>query len=146
MARRSRVGRIAKWTGLGLLLLILSAWAVSIRDCWAINMGDGHIRLTDGMLRYYQGFSLLPGLHRFDTQGELGFRLPKIRRDVISAEYGVPLWLPIFIVGSSIGWISYRDRRPGKDHCQTCGYDLTGNESGVCPECAAPVHTQEKIA
>lgn len=22
--------------------------------------------------------------------------------------------------------------------CQTCGYDLTGNVSGVCPECGAP--------
>jgi len=20
-------------------------------------------------------------------------------------------------------------------HCQTCGYNLTGNVSGVCPEC-----------
>jgi hypothetical protein len=24
-------------------------------------------------------------------------------------------------------------------HCQTCGYDLTGNQSGVCPECGALV-------
>jgi hypothetical protein len=24
-------------------------------------------------------------------------------------------------------------------HCQTCGYDLTGNESGVCPECGSEV-------
>jgi hypothetical protein len=22
-----------------------------------------------------------------------------------------------------------------KDHCRNCGYDLTGNESGRCPEC-----------
>ena len=26
------------------------------------------------------------------------------------------------------------DRQPG-NLCRTCGYDLTGNESGVCPEC-----------
>ncbi len=33
-----------------------------------------------------------------------------------------------------------RDRRrvpPG--HCRRCGYDLTGNKSGVCPECGAAV-------
>ncbi len=24
-------------------------------------------------------------------------------------------------------------------HCQTCGYNLTGNVSGVCPECGTPV-------
>ncbi len=23
-------------------------------------------------------------------------------------------------------------------HCASCGYDLTGNESGVCPECGVP--------
>ena len=29
-----------------------------------------------------------------------------------------------------------RRRRPG--HCPRCGYDLTGNVSGVCPECGRP--------
>jgi hypothetical protein len=28
-------------------------------------------------------------------------------------------------------------RRPGPGHCPSCGYDLTGNVSGVCPECGA---------
>ena len=28
-----------------------------------------------------------------------------------------------------------RDRRPPEGHCQTCGYNLTGNTSGRCPEC-----------
>jgi predicted Zn-ribbon and HTH transcriptional regulator len=23
------------------------------------------------------------------------------------------------------------------DHCATCGYNLTGNRSGICPECGA---------
>lgn len=30
----------------------------------------------------------------------------------------------------------YRATPPG--HCQSCGYDLTGNESGICPECGRP--------
>lgn len=29
-------------------------------------------------------------------------------------------------------------------HCQTCGYDLTENESGVCPECGADVPTTDE--
>jgi hypothetical protein len=28
-----------------------------------------------------------------------------------------------------------RARRRARGHCAVCGYDLTGNESGVCPEC-----------
>src|SRR4051794_21950994 len=30
-----------------------------------------------------------------------------------------------------------RRELPGR--CRGCGYDLTGNTSGVCPECGAPV-------
>jgi hypothetical protein len=30
---------------------------------------------------------------------------------------------------------SARRRRAGAGRCGACGYDLTGNESGVCPEC-----------
>ena len=28
--------------------------------------------------------------------------------------------------------------RPPRGHCRTCGYNLTGNTSGVCPECGTP--------
>ena len=34
--------------------------------------------------------------------------------------------------------IIYRPR-PKRGLCQTCGYDLTGNVSGVCPECGVEV-------
>lgn len=29
-------------------------------------------------------------------------------------------------------------------HCQNCGYDLTGNVSGVCPECGTAVEATER--
>src|SRR5262245_16110971 len=29
-------------------------------------------------------------------------------------------------------------RLNGKAHCSACAYDLTGNKSGICPECGAP--------
>ena len=31
-----------------------------------------------------------------------------------------------------------RDRRAATGHCPACGYNLTGNASGVCPECGTP--------
>ena len=51
-------------------------------------------------------------------------------------------WIPVMLlialaIPTAIFW--YRDRRPRKGHCLHCGYNLTGNESGVCPECAAAV-------
>jgi predicted Zn-ribbon and HTH transcriptional regulator len=32
-----------------------------------------------------------------------------------------------------------RRRRPRPGHCRSCGYDLTANASGRCPECGAAV-------
>jgi hypothetical protein len=49
---------------------------------------------------------------------------------------GVPLWIPFLLVAIPTAVLWYRDRRripPG--HCRNCGYNLTGNVSGICPEC-----------
>ena len=51
----------------------------------------------------------------------------------------IPLWTPFLacLVPSLIGW--FRNRKPPPGHCQDCSYDLTGNVSGVCPECGAKI-------
>lgn len=33
----------------------------------------------------------------------------------------------------------WRDRPFPSGHCRQCGYDLTGNVSGRCPECGTPL-------
>jgi predicted amidophosphoribosyltransferase len=38
-------------------------------------------------------------------------------------------------------WFADRRRIP-PGHCQKCGYDLTGNVSGICPECGTPVERE----
>ena len=52
-----------------------------------------------------------------------------------------PRWIGewILIAGAStilITWLSDARRR-GKGLCSHCGYNLTGNVCGVCPECGA---------
>lgn len=51
-------------------------------------------------------------------------------------EVVIPLWAPLMLVGLPTLWMlwSRRRRRP-PGHCVACGYDLTGNVSGRCPEC-----------
>jgi len=39
-------------------------------------------------------------------------------------------------------WLWYPSDRHSPGHCQTCGYDLTGNESGRCPECGTEVSVE----
>ncbi len=47
-----------------------------------------------------------------------------------------PLWSALAVAASAAlvcGWLDRRRYPPG--HCRRCGYDLTGNQSGRCPEC-----------
>ena len=39
----------------------------------------------------------------------------------------------------SLLYVSWCNRGLACWHCQTCGYDLTGNESGRCPECGTDI-------
>jgi hypothetical protein len=51
----------------------------------------------------------------------------------------IPLWIPFVIVATPTVLLWHRDRRLPPGHCQHCGYDLTGNVSGVCPECETAI-------
>ena len=47
----------------------------------------------------------------------------------------IPLWIPALLAGIPTFVLWRRHRRIPPGHCQACRYDLTGNTSGVCPEC-----------
>ena len=47
----------------------------------------------------------------------------------------VPLY-PFALVAALIAILCWHHFPPG--HCQKCGYNLTGNVSGICPECGEP--------
>jgi hypothetical protein len=55
----------------------------------------------------------------------------------------MPYFVPAIALGLLPGcWLAKRMLRPkGSDgaHCLSCGYNLTGNVSGVCPECGAQI-------
>jgi len=60
---------------------------------------------------------------------------------------GIPCWLavaifallPGFMIGQSAVGGLRRRLRALRGRCSKCGYNLTGNASGVCPECGAKV-------
>jgi len=65
-------------------------------------------------------------LVRGDRPGVFGFRL------------SIPL-LPVVLVMGVLAWrcVHLVHIRTSTTACLECGYDLTANESGVCPECGA---------
>jgi hypothetical protein len=53
----------------------------------------------------------------------------------------VPLWMQFLGVAIPTAglWLVGFGRRIPAGHCQQCGYNLTGNTSGVCPECGEKI-------
>ena len=97
-----------------------------------------------------QGF--LPGLSHWTNDAyaprtphasyPLGFRIDHTDMSdehavSLTWEVAFPLWALALLTGALPAARLYRRtrfrRRPGQ--CAECGYDLTGNVSGVCPEC-----------
>ena len=71
----------------------------------------------------------------------IGFKPPSRRRFHLLS---LPLWAPLVLLPLYPSWTVVRDarrrhRRRKKGLCLQCGYDLTGNVSGVCPECGERV-------
>jgi len=63
-----------------------------------------------------------------------------------SAEVTAPLWAPFILLATYPTIVFYRGpmrrwRRRRRGLCLKCGYDLTGNESGVCPECGSEIES-----
>ena len=55
----------------------------------------------------------------------------------------IPLWLPCVAIAIPTFILWWRGRRHPPGHCQRCGYDLTGNVTGVCSECEEPISTEK---
>ena len=142
--RLSRRG-VMKWVGLMACISILVAFFAS-----GYVGVQGHLcrrvsaRLVHGTVEfqaswsgysylYFTGYLLRPG-YRWSYRPPLRYVIAYYPTRVF-----ISLWFPfiVFAIPTAIMW--YRDRRPPPGHCRTCRYDLTGNESGVCPECGTEV-------
>jgi predicted RNA-binding Zn-ribbon protein involved in translation (DUF1610 family) len=52
----------------------------------------------------------------------------------------LPLWLPGIACAACAGVLRVtQGRTQARGMCGRCGYNLTGNVSGVCPECGTPI-------
>ena len=87
---------------------------ISVSECWWDCTAWGPRTRTSPKQYYYVGYTSLI-----------------LARQRVS----LPLW-PLYL--GTVVWtifVFWRYRSVPSGHCQVCSYDLTGNESGVCPEC-----------
>ena len=138
MTRGRRTIRLAKWAGVGMCILIAVAWAVSMRWAFGVDVGTAFRAMVESGL-FIASWSDSP------TDGNVWFSRSAMPRDLPPLFAWRPyedvfvyvrLWLLLVLLAlptALLFWLDRRKPRPG--FCATCGYDLTGNVSGVCPEC-----------
>lgn len=164
MTRRSQLLRVAKWGGIvlgviGLLLWLASArWMIEYRWSRGTSMygvfivrGAAGISVDVKPDLFYSGEMAIqdemqrPRLLREIAAKPWNFErldpgIPQIRWPAVWAsrlsgtDTFIPFWIPliVIVIPTAIFW--WRDRPPRAGHCP-CGYNLTGNVSGTCPEC-----------
>jgi hypothetical protein len=92
------------------------------------------------------GFALFELTYNFFTEYRLGDRLyPILERSLVILIWTTPLWG----ITWALAWVQLRNRlfrRQPAAHCLACGYDLTGNVSGRCPECGTAISRGGKRA
>src|SRR5262245_24466128 len=56
----------------------------------------------------------------------------------------LPISIAVSVLSAFFWWREWlREHRHFPfGHCRRCGYDLTGNTSGVCPECGTAIDSQ----
>jgi len=86
---------------------------------------------------------LSPRFERCGWQG-LGLKWPSFSHyqngDLSGVYMTLPLWIPAFVLLlAAIVMLRRKVSSSFGQHCMKCNYDLTGNKSGVCPECGQGV-------
>ena len=158
MPRPSRARRILKWTGAGLSLVLLAAWGMSLY-CWAEYRATPHLSIfiDSGSIGWiFTSYSSQPSSLTWHPFSRFGFHVPWYTLDQKSGQgyvhaAGCAFWLLLLLTAIPTVWLWHRDRRlffSPPDHliCRGCGYDLTGNLSGVCSECGEKVHPPAVLA
>ena len=135
-----------KWAGLVGCELVFVAWILSVTLPVRWIRGEAAIILNGGGILWTisDGYA-----NRSFTTWMLGgpssvMWLPRSSKNWSSGFSGagsvfVPIWCMLLPVAIPTYILWRRDRPKPEGCCQECGYDLTGNESGVCSECGKPI-------
>jgi len=159
MRRRLRTRRLLKWAGTVACVLVLAVLALSTG--WSLRYVGSPVCLdvvgggvTVDRARGAEVAKLRPSVRGYWDL----MTLPQINAPVWRLTWGIwdhymlgrvwafilPLWIPFFIllIPTALLWRLDRRRFPA-GHCQECGYDLTGNVSGRCPECGTVINPKQ---
>lgn len=112
---------------------------------WRVFVLDGAIHVVNGPRVLSCGSGM--GTKRMGIAGVQYTRVfyGGIEQDTVSRHWRLPLWASVLLF-SAYPFVALigsrarlRHRRRVRGLCVECGYDLTGNVSGKCPECGTEI-------
>lgn len=141
MLRRGKLHRVAFWLSTGVLLGSLALMVATNRSCFHYRFRE-HVVWMYGSVVHVNLWAprYLPLYLPFDPpqswRERLGLIRPHVERQANGGYFAViPLWVLIACSGGILLLLRIGRRTVPANCCRHCGYDLTGNVSGTCPEC-----------
>lgn len=132
MTQTTPARRIAKWIGTVLCLLIVCAFGFTQFRSISLSTSDWMTGMTGGGV-IFRSWSLQMGPEFFNVTPRSAGMI--WQPGWIGKTLYLPFWsihIPILLF-TTVLWRADRPRKVGQ--CDSCSYDLTGNQSGICPEC-----------
>jgi len=119
-------------------------WLICENVRWVFLQGNVYAVLTDGCIEAaVAGDSRHFDVLRQSQPTRLGFanlaRIPRLKLSGPVPNGKLPLWIPFLLALSTLLAVLSPAPRTDHDRCSECDYDLTGNVSGVCPECGTSI-------
>ncbi len=138
-----------RWLGVTACILIAGLWVTSVNQAagWkrVTENGDAQYLMIDsgwivgGRIALPRFLTGPPGteftIQDPDPSATVWWTWPWYRAGASESTILLPLWLALLACALPTGWLFYRERVRKPGVCATCGYDLTANVTGVCPEC-----------
>ena len=148
--------RAARYIGVLGLFFMTALWVMSLlwhaRLTWNLNrflVANGKMRLT--LMTTNQRIPIKFELIRPTqaTTSKYGLVLPSRYRGLFRniRSYVIPIWLPtilFFIMAVCTLKLERIRRKFMHSNCHACRYNLTGNTSGICPECGITIPEETK--
>jgi len=101
-----------------------------------VDWGSEPAGLKEVLRDHYTGRTwIVTKLSWADMKREVYFGKPRIESDVIH----VPQWALFLLFAIPTAYLWWTGRPSSEGLCRSCRYNLTGNTSGICPECGTPI-------
>jgi hypothetical protein len=151
MTKRTYRVRKIKWIGTALVLAVSAFWVASLFGLvkytyyphdprtyrsdyhWSLSVGRGCVILDE--MVWGDAFPW----HQVYLDRDDIINWPHRQRFAADIETFIPIWPLILLLAGPV-ILCWRLDKPAQAGLCRCGYNLTGNVSGVCPECGAKIN------